>query len=222
MNFTYKAYSEMLKTALDSGYEVLNIRDLLKKSSIPSKVLLLRHDIDKNPHSMYPLAETELELGIKSSIFVRVMGADYNPFSYSVTTDLLELENNDFEIGLHSNFLEFATNTNQNPISIVTAETQVLSSIYKIKGIACHRDVNYVVNSLPYLQNNWELIKQVTGLEYDAYDNTIFDKFIYVNEGLNPHLSWRSDSPLDLIKQGKSFYLLTHNHWWYEKIPFLS
>ena len=222
MNFTYKAYSEMLKTAIDSGYEILCIRDLLKKSTIPSKVLLLRHDIDKNPHSMYPLAETELKLGVKSSIFVRVMGAEYNPFSYSVTTDLLELENNDFEIGLHSNFLEFATNTNQNPISILAAETKVLSSIYKIKGIACHRDVNYIINSLPYLQNNWESIKQATSLEYDAYDNSLFDKFIYVNEGLNPHLSWRNESPLDIIKQGKSLYLLTHNHWWYEKIPFLS
>lgn len=222
MNFTYKAYSEMLKTALDSGYAVLCIRDLLKKSSIPPKVLILRHDIDRNPYSMYPLAETELELGIKSSIFVRVMGADYNPFSYSVTTDLLELEKNDFEIGLHSNFLEFATYTNQNPISILAAEVAALSSIYKIKGIACHRDINYVINSLPYLQKNWGIIKQTTGLEYDAYDNAIFDKFIYVNEGFNPHLSWRNNSPLDIIKQGESFYLLTHNHWWYENIPFLS
>ncbi len=222
MNFTYKAYSEILKAALDSGYKILCIRDFLKESSTSSKVLLLRHDIDKNPHSMYPLAETELELGVKSSIFVRVMGAEYNPFSYSVTTDLLELEKNEFEIGLHSNFLEFATNTNQNPVSILAAETKVLSSIYKIKGISCHRDINYVINSLPYLQSNWESIKQATGLEYDAYDNSLFEKLIYVNEGLNPHLAWRHDSPLDVIKQGKSLYLLTHNHWWYEKIPFLS
>jgi hypothetical protein len=222
MNFSYKTYSEILNAALDSGYEILCIRDLLKKSDIPSKVLLLRHDIDKNPHSMYPLAETELKLGVKSSIFVRVMGAEYNPFSYSVTTDLLELEKNEFEIGLHSNFLEFATNTNQNPISVLVAETKVLSSMYKIKGISCHRDINYVINSLPYLQRNWDLIKTATGLEYDAYDKSFFDNMIYVNEGLNPHLSWRNDSPFEIIKQGKSLYLLTHNHWWYEKIPFLS
>jgi hypothetical protein len=222
MNFTYKTYSEILKAALDSGYEVLSIRDFLKKSKLPSRVLLLRHDIDKNPHSMYPFAEVELNLGVKSSIFLRVTGAEYNPFSYSTTTDLLELENNEFEIGLHSNFLEFATLTNQNPISILTAEVKVLSSIYKIKGISCHRDVNYVVNSLPYLQNDWELIKQTTGLEYDAYDKSLFGKLVYVNEGLNPHLSWRNDPPLDVIRQGKSLYLLTHNHLWYEKIPFLS
>ena len=174
MNFTYKAYSEILKTALDSGYEILCIRDFLKKSHISSKVLLLRHDIDKNPYSMYPLAETELELGVKSSIFVRVMGAEYNPFSYSTITDLLELEKNEFEIGLHSNFLEFATNTNLNPISVLAAETKVLSSIFKINGISCHRDINYVINSLPYLQNNRELIEQATGLKYDAYDKIPF------------------------------------------------
>lgn len=222
MSFTYKAYSEILKSALDSGYEVLSIRNFLQKSSCPSKVLLLRHDIDKNPHSMYPLAEVELKLGVKSSIFVRVMGADYNPVSYSVTNDLMDLEKNDFEIGLHSNFLEFASNTNLDPISVLTTETQLLSSIYKIKGISCHRDINYVVNSLPYLQNNWQLIKNATGLEYDAYDNSIFGQLSYVNEGLNPHLTWRNNSPIDLIKEGKSLYLLTHNHWWYDKIPFLS
>jgi len=222
MNFTYKAYSQILKAALDSGYEILCIRDFLKKSKFPNKVLLLRHDIDKNPYSMYPLAEIELKLGVKSSIFVRVMGAEYNPFSYSITTDLLELEKNEFEIGLHSNFLEFATNTNLNPISVLTAETKVLSSIYKINGISCHRDINYVINSLPYLQGNWELIKQATGLKYDAYDNSLFGNLKYVNEGLSPHLSWRNDSPLDLINQGKSIYLLTHNHWWYDKIPYLS
>jgi hypothetical protein len=222
MSFTYKAYKEILKSALDSGYEVLSIRDFLQKASTPSKVLLLRHDIDKNPHSMYPLAEVELNLGVKSSIFVRVMGADYNPVSYSVTNDLMDLEKNDFEIGLHSNFLEFASNTNLDPISVLTTETQLLSSIYKIKGISCHRDINYVVNSLPYLQSNWQLIKNATGLEYDAYDNSIFGHLSYVNEGLNPHLTWRNNSPIDLIKEGKSLYLLTHNHWWYDKIPFLS
>lgn len=222
MSFTYKAYSEILKTALDYGYEVLSIKDFLLKSNLPSKVLLLRHDIDKNPHSMYPLAEVELKIGVKSSIFVRVMGADYNPVSYSVTNDLMDLEKNGFEIGLHSNFLEFASNTNLDPITVLTTETQLLSSIYKIKGISCHRDINYVVNSLPYLQSNWQMIKNVTGLEYDAYDSSIFGSLTYVNEGLNPHLSWRNNSPMDLIKQGKPIYLLTHNHWWYDKIPFLS
>jgi hypothetical protein len=222
MNFTYKAYSEILKSALDSGYEILCIRDFLTKASIPTKVLLLRHDIDKNPYSMYPMAETEIQLGVKSSIFVRVMGAEYNPFSYQLTTDLLELERNNFEIGLHSNFLEFATITNQDPIKVLVAETALLSQTYKIKGISCHRDINYIINSLPYLQTNWELIKQETGLEYDAYDSSFFSRLIYVNEGLNPHLSWRNNSPLEIIKQGKSLYLLTHNHWWYDKIPFNS
>ena len=48
------------------------------------------------------------------------------------------------------------------------------------------------------------------------------NKFIHVDEGLNPHLSWRDNSPMDIIREGKSLYLVTHNHWWYEKIPFLS
>lgn len=222
MNFTYELYSEIIKAALDSGYSVVTVNDFVKDATNTRKVLVLRHDLDKNPHSMYPMAKLELELGVKSSIFVRVMGAEYNPLSYGLVTELQKLEKSGFEIGLHSNFLEFATYTGLDPLSVLSTEHQILSSIYKIKGISCHRDINFQVNSLPYLQSNWDAIKRITGLEYDAYDERLFGKLVYVNEGLNPHLNWRNHSPFDIISQGKSLYLLTHNHWWYETIPFLS
>jgi hypothetical protein len=137
-------------------------------------------------------------------------------------TDLQKLEKTGFEIGLHTNFLEFATYTKLDPLAVLSAEYDLLSSIYNIKGISCHRDINYQINSLPYLQDNWEKIKEVTGLEYEAYDENIFGNLVYVNEGLNPHLNWRNHTPLEIIRQKKSIYMNTHNHWWYDVIPFLS
>lgn len=106
-----------------------------------------------------------------------------------------------FEIGFHTNFLEFATYTKLDPLSVLSSEYKLLSSIYSIKGVSCHRDINYQVNSLPYLQENWETIKEVTRLQYDAYDENIFGGLIYVNEGLNPHLNWRNYTPLEMISQ---------------------
>ena len=222
MNFTYKAYAGIIKAALESGYKVVTVNEFVKNFSKNELVLVLRHDLDKNPHSMYPMANIELGLGVKSSVFVRVMGAEYNPLGYGIVQDLQKLEKSGFEIGLHTNFLEFATYTKLDPLAVLSAEYSLLSSIYNIKGISCHRDINYQVNSLPYLQDNWKTIKEVTGLEYEAYDETIFGNLVYVNEGLNPHLNWRNYTPLEIIKQKKSIYMNTHNHWWYDVIPFLS
>lgn len=222
MNFTYDYYAQIIEQALDSGYRIVTVSDFVSGRFKNEKVMILRHDLDKNPHSMYPMAEVEMKLGVKSSIFVRVMGAEYNPLSYHVVTILKKLESEGFEIGLHSNFLEFATFTELDPISVLRTEYEILASIYKIKGISCHRDINFSINSLPFLQDNWASIQRETGLKYDAYDENIFGSLEYVNEGLNPHLNWRNRPPTDPISEGKSLYLLTHNHWWFESIPFLS
>lgn len=222
MNFTYEHYALIIKQALDAGYRVLTVNEFVSDKYEGEKVLVLRHDLDKNPHSMYPMAQVEMRLGVKSSIFVRVMGAEYNPLSYQVVTVLKRLERDGFEIGLHSNFLEFATFTDSNPISILRTEYEILASLYKVKGISCHRDINFTINSLPFLQSNWTIIQKETALEYDAYDDKIFGSLEYVNEGLSPHLNWRNRPPTNVISEGKSLYLLTHNHWWYESIPFLS
>lgn len=91
MNFTYKAYAGIIKAAFESGYKVIPVNDFVKNFSKMNKnelVLVLRHDLDKNPYSMYPMANIELDLGVKSSLFVRVMGAEYNPSGYRIVTDL--------------------------------------------------------------------------------------------------------------------------------------
>jgi hypothetical protein len=75
---------------------------------------------------------------------------------------------------------------------------------------------------LPFLEKNWQKIKKITKLEYDAYDKILFSELVYVSESLKPHLTWSNNSPIDEIKNGNSVYLLTHNHWWYESIPYLS
>jgi hypothetical protein len=221
-NFTYKAYAEILQAARDSDYLICNIRDFIKNGKSSSKTLVLRHDIDKNPNSLLRLAEVELKFGVTSSIFLRVAGAEYNPFSYQITRDLLYLEENGFDIGLHSNFLEFASLINLDPISVLENEVRSLKAFYKVIGISCHRDINYLVNSLPFLEKNWQKIKKITKLEYDAYDKILFSELVYVSESLKPHLTWSNNSPIDEIKNGNSVYLLTHNHWWYESIPYLS
>jgi hypothetical protein len=124
-----------------------------------------------------------------------------------------------FELGLHSNFVEFAKLHNQSASKILKAETKLLSTFWDIRGLATHRDINYTYNSLPWVEVNPETLESL-GFKYQAYDKRFFENAVYVNEGLNPHLCWRNHRPEDVIKTGKSIYMLTHSHWWWVKHPF--
>jgi hypothetical protein len=220
--FTYAYYESFLLEAIERGYHIMALRDFVTNGSFSSKVLILRHDVDKNPHSLAPLIRIEERLKIRSSLYVRVCGAEYSFLGYSFMRDLASLERVGFEIGLHTNFLEFAHFLSLDPMQVLKMEVDSLRTFFDVVSFSCHRDLNYVVNSLPWVEENWNQIRKETDIAFQAYDKEIFGHLNYINEGLNPHLKWRSDSPETVIRRDESFYLLTHNHWWFEEIPFLS
>lgn len=221
-DFSYNYYRQMLQRAKALNYEIYNLRDFVSKGSYSTRVLLLRHDVDKNPHSLAPMLAIEQELEVTSSVYLRVAGAEYNPWGYAISQELRNLESKGFEIGLHSNYLEFSSYLGLNPFQVLKMEINSLREFYDISSLSCHRDVNYVYNSLPHLNSNWEQIKKELDLDFHAYDESLFGNLAYINEGLDPHLCWRNSTPDEMLDQLRSFYLLTHNHWWYESIPFLS
>lgn len=220
--FTYAYYRQILENALLKGYDFLTLGEFFERGKTSPRQFILRHDIDKNPHSILPLVEIEESLGVRSTIFVRVAGADYNFFSYATMSVLNHAATRNFEIGLHTNFYEFAHYAELDPLETLEIELDCIRTLFNVNGIACHRDINYTHNSLPFLVKNWILIKKKFNLRYQAYDEIIMNNFTFVNEGLNPHLCWRQVAPEDAIHKELSVYLSTHNHWWYEKIPYLS
>jgi hypothetical protein len=176
--------------------------------------------LDARPQTLFPMLEVEKALGARSSIYVRVTANEYNAFSYNFLPKLQAVEKAGFEIGLHSNFVEFAMIAGLDPGEVLQSEVLALSQFFDVTGMSCHRDINYAYNSLPWLIENWPALQQSTGLAYQAYDDRFMKGAAYINEGLNPHLCWRSAAPEDVFPTGQSVYLLTHNHWWYSVHPF--
>lgn len=217
--FSTRYYRDFLTYALEEGYVFYTLGDFIKTEMPQKKCFVIRHDLDKDPVTIEKKIKVEMDLGIRSTNFIRVAGPDYNFLSYPVFNVLKNMQERDFEIGLHTGFLEFAKINSLDPIDVLKKEFQILNSFFKVRGIATHRDINYTYNSLPYLVDNWNKIK-LFGPEYQAYDDRIFKSCIYINEGLSPHLGWRSKSPEEIIKTGQSVYLLTHNHWWFDVHPF--
>jgi hypothetical protein len=218
--FSLAYYRSIIELAQRAGYRFQTIREFLVEGAPAEGVFILRHDLDTKPATTWPMLDCERELGVRSTVFVRVMANDYNALGYTVLPKLLAAESEGFEIGLHSNFVEYATIAGLDPLKVLAGEAAALKAFLRIDGVACHRDVNYAFNSLPWLQANWREVSVQLGLAYEAYADSIMQRILYVNEGLNPHLCWRRQTPEEAIGTGRSICLLTHGHWWYRDHPF--
>ena len=218
--FKLSYYAEFLQKAKQMGYAIMTL-DQYWRSGCPTEgALVLRHDLDIKPWTLNKMLDVERDVGCRSTIYVRVAGAPYNFLDYPTFRVLLSAQSDGFEIGLHSNYYEFAKlNSIGDPLLIIQSELKFIKNFFNIMSIAPHRDIEYVHNSLPHLVENWDRV-QAMGLKFQAYNDIIMTNATYVNEGFNPHIGWRNSTPEDVIKTHHSLYVLTHPHWWYVTHPF--
>lgn len=223
-NFTLAYYAKILAESQRYDYKCVTLSEFWDLGCPKENHLILRHDLDANPLTLHGIMKVEIDANVRSSIFVRVNGNTYNPFDYRTFPLLARASALGFELGLHSNFVEFAMfhglGNDRGFEQVLSAELQALRSFYKIDSIACHRDLNYAYNSLPWLQENWTALKDRLGLKYEAYDAKIMDSCIYVNETAEQKLGWRKDGPSGAMGTGRSVIISTHPHWWYQNNPF--
>lgn len=217
--FSFKYLEEIIDNALGNGYKFMTLRDYYLKSAPKDQCFILRLDLDFKPRGLQPFLELAQKKKIPLTIFVRVAGP-YNVFGYECFPLLKAAHECSHEIGLHTTPVEWATINNMDIEKTFAAELNTLRQWFPIFGIAPHRDINYAYNSLPWLRKHWESLRSRFSLEYHAYEDCLEKNPIYVNEGLSPHLGWRSHEPNSVISTGRSIHMLLHPHWWYEKHPF--
>lgn len=217
--FSYDYLRELVKLAQRRGYEFMTLKEFYDAGCPNRGIFVLKHDIDAKPATLIPLLNVERELGITSTLYFRVTANEYNFLSYLVLPQAIQAHNEGFEVGLHTNFLEFALLNDLDPYQVLSSEITLMKQYIDIKSLSTHRDLNYVHNALPWIEKNWDKVKKDFNLDYQAYDPMFMNNTIYVNEGYSPHLCWRNSTPFEAISTGDSVYMLTHNHWWYEKHP---
>jgi hypothetical protein len=219
--FNMDYYRTIIREAQHHGYKFVTLREFVDLKCPDQGYFILRHDLDRQPMSLKPIIETEREMGVNSTLFVRLAGADYNLLSYPCFRAVKHAHDVGTEIGLHTNPVEFAAINDTVPWNVLSAELKLLRSFFSdIDGVAPHRDVNYMYNTLPWLDENWSSMAQTLQLKYHAYEKKILETVTYVNEGFDPHLCWRSITPEQAMVTGKSIYMLTHPHWWFKDHAF--
>jgi len=216
--FNMVTYERIIQHALDRSYKFVTLNEFINLGCPGQQHFILRHDIDRSPTTLSPIIEVERYFRVHSTAYVRIAGAEYNPFGYSSMKVLREAVNSGTEIGLHTACFEYGQLTGHDPLQVLRGELAILREFFDVKGIAPHRDINYTYNSLPFIEQEWSNITKL-GIQYHAYEQRIIEATTYVNEGFNPHLCWRSLTPFEAMN-GKSIYMLTHPHWWFRVHPF--
>lgn len=219
--FSLEYYGHILASAKAAGYAAMTVERFWALGCPSERALVLRHDVDTKPHTLKRMLDVERAHDCRSTLYVRIAGAQYNFLDYPTFSVLSKAFADGFRIGLHTNYLEFANiNDCTYPISVLAAEAEMLRRFFPfIESLAPHRDHQYAFNSLPHIEQNWDLV-EAQGFKFQAYDKKILDNVEYVNEGYELHLSWRNKTPEQVIPTGRSMCLMTHSHWWYENNPF--
>lgn len=79
VDFTLKAYAEVLSAARETGYKLCTIADCL---SAPEdgvgRLIALRHDVDRRPRNALQMAKLEASQGIRSTYYFRIVPASFS------------------------------------------------------------------------------------------------------------------------------------------------
>lgn len=210
-------YKEILTLAKRKGYGFYTVQEFIDAGFPTAAALVLRHDLDLKPASLWPMLEAERQCGVRSTVYVRVAADEYNLLGYHVLPKLLAAQHDGFEIGLHTNCVEFAAINRLDPLKLIRSETRILREFFTVTGVAAHRDFNFIHNSLPWIRDNWGSLD--CDFKYEAYDKRIEDSTVYVNDSFASHLHWKV-TPYEALDTGKSIYFSAHSHWWYVDHPF--
>ncbi len=183
-DFTLKTYSKLLDTLVSKGYRFVRFDDFLKENSKfkiqNSKLIILRHDVDRKPENALRTAQMENELGIKGTYYFRIV-----PESFDEKL-IREIAGLGHEIGYHYEEVDTVYRQVKSKKSKVKSEMQILRH--------AHND-NEAMITLAYekFKVNLEKIRKIVavnticmhGSPLSPFDNKIiWEKYSYKDLGI--------------------------------------
>lgn len=196
--FSRAGYRAILADARAAGYVLVPFRSF----RVPVEgrpVLLLRHDMDHDLESALVLAEIEADAGVAATYFIQTACEFYNllsPHGRSVIRRLAEMGH---EIGLHYAAERYAGGE---------ADANLAADIRLLEDLA-GQPVTAAAQHIPVDSGPVDLGRRIRD---DAYDPRFTQApMSYISDSL---MSWRAETPHDLIAAGRSFQLLTHPECW--------
>ena len=201
MDFTYKAYENLISIAKENAYVFCKYGEETGKS----KTIILRHDIDFSIDKAYEMALYENRIGIVSTYFVLLTTGFYNVFLAENYKKVKEIMQMGHQIGLHFDEQNYQNDIG-NPEAIeghIQREMRILKELFELDELlfSYHRPSKRILNA------NLSIDGMI-----NSYNDTYFKQYKYLSDSRK---HWR-EPVLDIIKNGmySNIHILTHPFWY--------
>jgi hypothetical protein len=196
-------YINFLAKAKSCGYVFVRFQDFLPDGpSLPSKYIVLRHDIDFAPRFSLEMAELESSRGVSSTFFVLVDGQFYNPLDREVVRQIQRIYALGHEIGLH---FAVSTAVHADVGQEVAFRLRVLSDIVgvAVRSFSQHDPVNAGFAAVTLPPEHYACVDASGAIK----DNNL----LYVSDSA---MMWRRYTFATAMEENRNLCLLAHPHSW--------
>lgn len=172
LDFTLKMYSSLLKALLRNGYDFISFEKYNPKLN-DGKIVILRHDVDKNPMNSYNTALIEHSLGITGTYYFRIVK---ECFDKEIIKSIAALGH---EIGYHYEDLALAKGDLNKAIHKFEEHLKSFSDLYDVKTIAMHGSPTSRIDN----RILWKHFKyQDFGITKEPYFDIDFSDTLYLTD----------------------------------------
>jgi hypothetical protein len=132
LDFTMAKYTDLCEAIADSGYTPMTVRAYLEAQEMPSRLVVMRHDVDASPRNEPRMALIESDFGIRATYYFRYRRGVFQP-------DVMrQIAGMGHEIGYHYETLDKAKGDCEKAIELFKSELALLKEVADIKTISMH------------------------------------------------------------------------------------
>ena len=186
MDFTLKTYGQLLEALLNAGYTFQKFSDYLKTPA--EKVVILRHDVDKEPFNALIFADIQSSYRITGSYYFRAVPESWDTYSIE---GIAAMKN---EVGYHYETMDTAKGDPKEAISQFEYHLKELRKFGTVETICIHGSPrsrhdnralwdhynykDYGIIGEPYFDVDYSKVFYLTdtGRRWDGYKVSVRDK----------------------------------------------
>ncbi len=132
LDFTIERYEELCRVLLESGYAPMTIAGYVEAGKLPTKLVIMRHDVDQTADTALKMAQAESRLGVKATYYFRYKRRTFKP------KILKEISALGHEVGYHYETLDKAKGDYEEAMKIFERELSTFRESVQVKTISKH------------------------------------------------------------------------------------
>ena len=172
MDFTRKKYIQLLSQLRDCGYCFVSYAEYCT-GKLPTKYVILRHDVDLKPNNSLEIAKDEKKLGAKASYYFRAVPESWNE-------DIIKtISQWGHEVGYHYESLTTCKGDVEKAYSDFTKNLERLRRLVPVATICMHGSPRSPYDS----KDIWKQYDyKALGIVGEPYLDTDFSKMLYLTD----------------------------------------